>query len=138
MLLGEVRNTIKQKLDVTTQRQQQKDQVLQCLLAADRDFADLPSGSAHSAATESATAVQSQNATQLQASLALVAAYKATANARAHLQQCLEAEHKLLRSLEDPLQQCLAQSVQLMRSTADTLQQENPQRELRHTEMLLR
>lgn len=46
--------------------------------------------------------------------------------------------HKHPTSLEAPLHHGLAQSVQLMWNTADTLQQENPQRELHHTETLLR
>lgn len=137
-LLTEVRKNIFQKLELTKTRQQQKDKVLGCLRAAEEGFADLPSRSSHSTEAPSAAGTQAQNATQLQASLALFAAYRATADARAHLQQCLQDEQKLLTSLEAPLQHCLAQSVLLMRSTADALQQEDPQRELRHTEMLLR
>lgn len=89
-LLTEVRKNILQKLELTETRQQQKGKLLGCLSAAERGFANLPSGSSHSTEAPSAAETQAQNVTQLQASLALFAAYRATADARAHLQQCLQ------------------------------------------------
>ena len=50
----------------------------------------------------------------------------------------MEAEKTLLSSLEVPLQQAFAQSLQLVQLTENALQQEDPARELRHTEMMLR
>ena len=138
VLLAEARKSIAHKLQLTKQRQQQKEDVLKCLMAARQDFADLPSSSSHAEEAESPTTIQAQNATQLRASLALLTAYRATEDAGARLQQCLQEEQILLECLEIPLQQSLGQSVQLIQFTADALQQEDPHRELRHTEMLLR
>ena len=67
-----------------------------------------------------------------------MAAFEATKQAREQLQACLEQEQSLLNELQDPLYLCLQQSVQILQSTTNKLRLDNPQREQRHSEVLIR
>ena len=128
---------IQRKIELANTRQQQKDRILGCLEGAALGLADvLPEADA--AGLEAFAAVQQHNKCQLQASLALSAAFKETQDAKAQLQQCLQKEHGLLESLQKPLRQGLSQSGQLVQAAAAAIQGENPAQELRHTEMLHR
>ena len=137
-LLEKAKANLRHKLQLTNKRQQQKEYVLEPLLHARQTFADLHSSCSPASWAESVSAVRERNAVHLQASLALAAAFKETQEAKACLQQCLQKEQSLLDCLEGPLQLAVGQSLQLVQSTASMLQQDNPQRELRHTEELLR
>ena len=44
----------------------------------------------------------------------------------------------MLNELHDPVHLCLQQSVEILHTTAHQLRGEDPQREQRHTEMLIR
>jgi len=79
-----------------------------------------------------------ENTRQLTACERLVTAYAATKCAREQLQACLEEESKVLNELHDPVHLCLQQSVEILHTTADQLRGDDPQREQRHTEMLIR
>lgn len=136
-LLQEARTSIEHKLQLTQKRHQQKASISSSMRSAKQQFAHVPSSSSASEALPIAD-IRSYNESQLQASLTLFTAFDETKKARDHLQQCLEREKALLTSLEAPLQQGLAQSVQLVQHVADALETEDPLRELRHTEMMLR
>lgn len=108
--------------------------------AAAERFASLHSSSASNAEPMpllSAIALQQQNAGYLRASSALFVAHQHTQAAKDHLQKCLMREQGLLACLQAPLQHSLHQSVQLVQSNAEALQHEDPERDLRHTKMLL-
>lgn len=136
-LLSRIRTKTQLKLQLAIQRQEQQASILSCLMTSQEQFANSPSSSSL-AASLSVADVKQHNSTQLQASSALSAAFADTQKARNHLQQCVEAEKTLLSVLKTPLQQAVAQSFQLVQLTASTLQNEDPARELRHTEMMLR
>ena len=68
----------------------------------------------------------------------LVRAFKETQTARDALQACLEREHKLLVALDEPVHNALQLSWQAVDIAAAKLRLDDPQREQRHTEMLLR
>ena len=136
-LLSKTQASIGDKMQLTIALQQQKDSVVSCLRSAVQQFASVPRTSLTATSPPFITVKQHAEA-QLQASKGLVAAFADTQKARDQLQQCLEKENALLVSLHADLPQALAQSVQLVHQVADALQQEDPQRELRHTQAMLR
>ncbi len=78
------------------------------------------------------------NTSQMTACQRLVTAYAATKRAREQLQACLKEESKFLNELHQPVHLCLQQSIEILHTTADQLRRDDPQREQRHTEMLIR
>ena len=136
-LLGRIKTCAQQKLHLARRRQQQKENMLSCLLKQQQQFPNIACSSSTTASLSVAD-VKAQNSINLQSSHALLAAFANTQKARDCLLQCLKAETGLLASLETPLQQAFAQSLQLVHFTRIALQKEDPQRECRHTEMMLR
>ena len=136
-LLKEAEACIDLKLHLTQKRQQQKESILSSLQSARQHFASVPSPSS-ACETPSVAEVTSYNNVQLDASKALTRAFDDTQKAQDHLQHCLQREKALLTSLGWPLQQGMARSAQLVQQAADALQMEDPERELRHTQMMLR
>ncbi len=82
--------------------------------------------------------VKERNYEQLAGFELMLVAFKATERAREQLQACLRQELTLVEELYKPVELGLQQSMQILQTTADKLQLHDPQREQRHTEMLLR
>lgn len=139
-LLKEARCAIQRKLQLYVEHQQYRDANPNRLQSAQQKLAcdSMPSSGAASLPTPTIAEILQHNRSQLQASLALSAAFVKTQEARDQLQHCLAEESRLLTSLEGPVCQGLAQSRQLVQQIADSEAKETPQRELRYTEMMLR
>ena len=105
---------------------------LQTLAPATSGLAVVPQSAA-----EVATLVEDNNS-KLTSSQQLVTAFDETQKARDTLQACLWREQKLLEELSKPVHDSLQQSLQVINMVATKLPLEDPQREQRHAEMLLR
>ena len=88
-------------------------------------------------AAEVATLVANNNS-KLMSCQQLATAFEETQKARDALHVCLEREQRLLNELEESVQHSLQLSLQVVNTAATRLRLDDPQREQRHTEMLLR
>ena len=88
-------------------------------------------------AAELATLVADNNS-KLTSCWQLLTAFQETQRARDAFQACLEREDELLNGLDKPAHHSLQLSLQAVDSAATKLRLDDPQREQRHTEMLLR
>lgn len=86
---------------------------------------------------ELATLVEDNNS-KLTSCGQLVTAFEETQKARDTLHACLEREQELLNKLDHPVQHSLQLSLQVVNTAATKMRLDDPQREQRHTEMLLR
>ena len=78
------------------------------------------------------------NSSKLASCQRLVTAFRQTHEARVALQACLEREQERLNEMEKPMHQSLQLLLQVIKLAAMKLQLDDPVREQRHTEMLLR
>ena len=136
-LLASFKQHAQRKIDLC-QRRQKHNASLQEVLQAAAASATSKSELATSSQQWSLEHAKGENTTQITACQRLVTAYAATKHAREQLQACLEEESKVLNELHDPVHLCLQQSVEILHTSAGQLRGDNPQREQRHTEMLIR
>ncbi len=135
-LLKQAKSMTQSKIDMCEQRQQQKNQL--SLLLGSKDAGGSNAQSSDQSSMQHTEDTVRSNDQQLAASKKLVLAFRATQDARAQLQRCLDQEQVLLQELEDPLKQCVTNSRQLLNATAERLQSSDPAREKRHAEILFR
>ena len=136
-LLAGFKQHAQSKIDLCQERQQHKVSLQKVLQAAEARGASKIKF-ATSSEQWSLEHAKHQNSSQMTACQCLVTAYAASKRAREQLQACLEEELKVLNELHDPVHLCLQQSVRILHTTADQLQGDDPQREQRYTEMLIR
>ena len=135
-LLVRAKTLTQRKVNLCEQRHQQKD-----MLSQSHGCSDAGGPVTHDNGQASVLSVEEtvkRNDVQLAACRKLVLAFRATQDARAQLQKCLDKEQTLMQELDDPLQQAVTNSKQQIGSTAERLQNSNPAREKRHAEMLIR
>ncbi len=135
-LLKQAKSMTQSKIDMCEQRQQQKNQL--SLLLGSKDAGGSNAQSSDQSSMQHTEDTVRSNDQQLAASKKLVLAFRATQDARAQLQRCLDQEQVLLQELEDPLKQCVTNSRQLLNATAERLQSSDPAREKRHAEIFFR
>jgi len=135
-LLKQAKWMTQSKIDMCEQRQQQKHQLSLLLGSKDAGGSHMQKGDQPS--VQSIEETMRSNDEQLAACKKLVLAFRATQDARAQLQRCLEQEQVLLQELQDPLQECVINSRQLLNATAERLRSSDPASEKRHAEMLNR
>lgn len=135
-LLKQAKSKTQSKIDMCEKRQQQKHQLSLLLGSKDAGGSHVQKGDQPSMQTIKDT--MRSNDEQLAACKKLVLAFRATQDARAQLQRCLNQEQALLQESMDPLKQCVTNSRQLINATAERLQSSDPAREKRHAEMLIR
>ncbi len=135
-LLKQAKSMTQSKIDMCEQRQQQKNQL--SLLLGSKDAGGSNAQSSDQSSMQHTEDTVRSNDQQLAACKKLVLAFRATQDARAQLQRCLDQEQVLLQELEDPLKQCVTNSRQLLNATAERLQSSDPAREKRHAEILFR
>ncbi|KAL0045887.1 hypothetical protein WJX82_007633 [Trebouxia sp. C0006] len=135
-LLKQAKSKTEKKIDMCEQRHQQKGQLSLLLSSMDANGPNMQNGD--QSLVPSVEATVRSNDEQLAACKKLVLAFRATQDARAQLQRCLNQEQALLQESMDPLKQCVTNSRQLINATAERLQSSDPAREKRHAEMLIR
>ena len=135
-LLKQAKSKTENKIDMCEQRHQQKGQLSLLLSSMDANGPNMQNGD--QSLVPSVEATVRSNDEQLAACKKLVLAFRATQDARAQLQRCLNQEQVLLQESMDPLKQCVTNSRQLINATVERLQSSDPTREKRHAEMLIR
>lgn len=135
-LLKQAKAMTQEKIDLCEQRYQQKDKILQSVGSPSTDCLTRQNSAQGSAL--SVEEIVKGNEVQLEACKELVLAFRATRDARAQLEKCLDKEQALMQQLHDPLQQAINNSKQLISTAAERLQNSDPARDKRHSEMLIR
>lgn len=128
------------KLQICIRRQSQKAQLDEVLVCNDLETNIAP-GSGLPVVPQSAAELAllaAENNSKLTTCEQLVTAFGNTQKARDALNACLESEQKLLSQLDHPVQHSLQLSLQAVTLAATNLRLDDPQREQRQTEMLLR
>ena len=135
-LLKQAKWMTQSKIDMCEQRQQQKHQLSLLLGSKDAGGSHVQKGDQPS--MQSIEDTMRSNDEQLAACKKLVLAFRATQDARAQLQRCLQQEQALLQELQDPLQECVINSRQLLNVAAERLESSDPAHEKCHAEILVR
>ena len=135
-LLKQAKAMTQRKIDLCEQRHQQKQMLPQSLGSSGTDGPATQNNAQASVLTVRESV--KRNDVQLAACKELVLAFRATQDARAQLQKCLDKEQALMQELHDPLQRAITNSKQLIGSIAAHLQNSDPAREKQHAEMLIR
>ena len=128
------------KLTLCMRRQAQKAQ-LEAVLVSNQLQTPTSAASGSAVAPQSATEIATlvaDNNSKLTSCQQLVTAFGETQKARDRLQACLQEEQKLVKELSKPVHDSLQRSLQVIKIAATKLRLDDPQREQRHTEMLLR
>jgi len=136
-LLASFKHHAQRKIELCQQRQKHNASLQKVLQAAEASAAS-KTELATSSQQWSLEHAKGENTRQMTACQRLVTAYAATKCAREQLQACLEQESNVLNELHDPVHLCLQQSVDILHMTAGQLRGDDPQREQRHSEMLIR
>jgi len=136
VIVKQAKSMTQSKIEICEQRQQQKHQL--SLLLGSKDAGGSNVQNSDQPSVQNIEDTMRSNDEQLAACKKLVLASRATQDARAQLQRCLEQEQALVQELQDPLQECVINSKQLLNATAERLQSSDPACEKRHAETLIR